>query len=397
MKTFSMRITAVLLVLVCCSVAHSQTISVGTPQTVLTPGARPDGMLDFPDSPLGVKKIGGLYYIFADSGYVPASGHSGIQGMTSPDMNSLSTNYTIYTPTTNLSLGGANDFDRDYVGGGATIYDAVNNNIIILYHGEYHWVEGQPHFTGGLGLAVSHDLGLTWTKLGVVLLPNYNWSTCTGTADPAGLDIGDGDLNMRSDGYTYFYYNEKAGSCMSSAVYNGVARANTAALIAAAVAGVQPSGSLFQKYSGGSFSTPGVINTSNQALGGGASDNISPSLFMYDPVVRFDSFINKYIMTYIVPWTGLSIAFSTDGMTWTNPTTILTGGTTPSGTNAFVYGTPVNTDGGDPDVLGSSFWVYYENPYGDWSSTNLARVLVTITSGGVASPNPPSTLKAVAH
>ena len=351
-------------------------------------------MLDWPDSPLGVKKIGSTYYLFADSGWIPSLGHSGIQGITSPDLNALASNYTIYTPTTNLSLGGSADFDRDYVGGGTMIYDAPNNNLIMMYHGEYHWIQTDGHFVGGLGLAVSHDLGKTWTKLGVVFLPNFNRSTCSGSADSAGLDIGNGDLNSRPDGYTYFYYNEKTADCLSNFAYNGVARASTAAILAAAQAGGQPSGSLFQKYHGGSFSTPGVIDTNNQALGGGASDNISPNFLMYDPVVRFDSYINKYIMTYIVPWTGLSMAFSTDGLTWTNPTTIVTGGTPVGGGNAFVFGTPINTDGGDPDVLGSSFWVYYENPYGDWSTTNLDRVLVTITSAGVAKPNPPTGLKA---
>ncbi len=242
-------------------------------------------MLDFPDSPLGVKKINGTYYIPADSGYVRASGTSGIQGMTSPDMNSLGGNYTIYTPTTNLSLGGPNDFDRDYVGGGATIYDAVNNNIIILYHGEYHWVQGQPHFTGGLGLAYL-SYGNDVDEIGRGALPVTIVLPGTGTADRAG-ETSAMAISICAAMATRIFITTKKPAVACRPLYTTAWRGPYRRTYRGSSCGRSQSlVPRFQKYSGGSFSTP-AINTSNQALGGGASDNISPSLFMYDPVVRF--------------------------------------------------------------------------------------------------------------
>jgi hypothetical protein len=394
MKTISIRFTSFLLIFLCCSVARSQTVAVGSPQVVLAPSSRPEGMLNFPDGTLGVKLIGGKYYAFSDSWLIPSLGRPGLQGVTSPDINNLASNFTISTPSTNVALGSAGQFDQNYVGGGPMLYDAADGLLIMMYHGEY-WFGSFTPFISGLGLAVSRDLGATWTKLGVVILANTPRSGC---GSPASLDMGSGGMDARADGYTYAYFVDTPNQCENGDIYTGVARASTAALIAAALAGGQPSGSLFQKYSGGSFSQPGVLDTSNHALGGGTSDNISPAFLMYLPSVKWNSYIGKYIASYIVPWSGLSIAFSSDGLTWTNPTTVLTGGVQPGGANAYLYGTLINTDGGDPDTLGSSFWMYYVDLVNnDWSSTNLDRVQITITSAGASKPNPPATLKASAH
>jgi hypothetical protein len=394
MKTVSIRVIGILLVALSCSAARSQNVAVGSPQIVLAPSSRPDGLLNFPDGTLGVKLIGGTYYVFSDSWMIPSVGHSGVQGVSSPDINNLANNFTERTPSTNISLGSAGQFDSGYVGGGPMYYDAADGILIMMYHGEY-WYGNYDPFLSGLGLAVSRDLGATWTKLGAVILANTPHSGC---GNPASLDMGSGGMDVRADGFTYAYFVDTANQCENGNIYTGVARANTAALIAAALAGGPPSGSLFQKYSGGSFSQPGVMDITNHSLGGGSSDNISPAFLMYLPSVKWNAYIGKYVASYMVPWTGISIAFSTDGLTWTNPTTVVTGGVQPGGANAYLYGTLINTAGGDPDVLGSSFWMYYvDQQYNDWSSTNLDRVQITVTSAGAAKPNPPGILKASAH
>lgn len=39
-----------------------------------------------------------------------------------------------------------------------------------------------------------------------------------------------------------------------------------------------------------------------------------------------------------------------------------------------------NTSGGEPQTLGSTFYLYYVDPFGDWSQSNLERVRVTLGS-----------------
>lgn len=334
-------------------------------------------MMDFPDSTLGTAEIAGTYYLCSASGYVPSIGTPGAVCLTSPSIDSLENNYTEINTTTNIGLG-PGEFGQNYVGGGPLYYDAADGILIMMYHAEYWY--NPPNlvpFWSGLGLAVSSDLGVTWTKLGAVIVPNVSVASLGACSGNPTIDIGSGTLVARSDGYFYAYFNDQAtGACSARANHTGVARASISSVIAAALAGGLPSGTLFMKYSGGSFSTPGVNDSPNPQNGGGTSDNIGPGGGgTQEPNVAFNSVLNEYLMAYDSSDGGIAIAESSDGINWTNSQKVLSGGA------GLLMPTLINTSGGSPTTLGSSFYLYYDQNYGNWADTNYDCVQLTLAAG----------------
>lgn len=380
MKIFS----SVLLLIISLSVpCFAQTVTIGSPQTVMTNSQSPECC--FPDSTIGVALDSGTYYSFAASGYVGSVGHADTVGWTTTNYNTLWSSASRINITGNLPLGGSGAFNQNYVSVGPVLDYPADGILIGIYHGEF-WYNAPAiaPFIAGLGLAVSYDLGQTWSGLGQIIAPNILRADCP----PNSLDVGIGTLLDPGDGYIYTYFvDSDAGSGCNDA-HTAVARASKSALISAALAGGPPSGSLFLKYSSGSFSTAGITDPTMPANGGGASAHIAP-FFGYLPDVKWDSAIGRYIMAYTIPWTGIGIAFSTDLVTWNNQRTIFSDGTDPSGSNAYLYTTLINTSGGDPGVLGNSFYLYYDQHFGSWPATVLNRVQITVGGGGgtAASPN----------
>jgi hypothetical protein len=365
------------------SALWAQSITVSSVETVMTATQRSNaGIGGFPDGVMGMFLHNGKNYVFAANAF-----NAGTQGITSVDLNSFATNLQMITTTTQIPLGGSGAFDQNYAGVGTVYYDATDNIVIGMYHGEY-WYGGGP-FYAGLGLAVSHDLGVTWTKLGQVISPQ---TARTGNCQ---VDVGSGTMVPHPDGYFYTYYADEATGCTGFNL--AVARAKISDVIAAAVNGALPSGNLWLKYFNGAFTEPGVTDRNNPAAGGGAFTTLfNTSGNAWFPSVAFDSSLGQYVMAYLAGWTGVALRFSTDGITWSSATQVVNGGTDPSGGNAIFYPTVVNTSGGDPNILGAQFHVYFVNPFIDWSQSNLKRVKITLT-GVSAKPAAPTIVSATSH
>jgi hypothetical protein len=102
------------------------------------------------------------------------------------------------------------------------------------------------------------------------------------------------------------------------------------------------------------------------------------------PKVAYDSSVQKNVMAYMMGWSGIGLWFSTDGIAWSDATQIVGGRGNPP--NAIFYPTLANTYGGDPNNLGSQFYVSYVDPFDDWSQSNLKRVQITLS--GSRPPRP---------
>lgn len=389
MRRFLLVSLLAVVCLLCSSVGHAQSFTVGPQQTVMTNSQAPSCC--YPDSNLGAQLIGGTYYLFG-SGFNNA-GVTNV-GITTGNLDTLWGSATSNFVTSGIQGGGSGSFDQNYQGGGPFYYDSATGLMIMVYHGEY-WYNPPSFtpFTSGLGLAVSSDLGRTWTRLGPIVLPNIQRATLPGCFNP-NFDVGGGSMVVRSDGYVYVYFVDTLNSDTPNCdFFAAVARAPLSSVIAAAQAGGRPSGTLFQKYYMGSFSQPGV-NDSNDADGGGLFSSIA-SFLVYEPTVAFDSYLGQYVMAYDIPWTGSGLAFSPDGITWSNNQNVITGGTDPGGGNAYLYNSMFNTPstgGGNPNTLGQSFYLYFTNPYpsSSWASANLKRVLISFGGAAQAATPTPS-------
>jgi hypothetical protein len=361
-------------------VARGQLATAGSPQIVMTPvDTTKLGILGWPDSNLSSFLFNRTYYVFASNADLGAT-----QGLTTTDLNSLKTNHRVIKVKA-LRKGGRGSFDHDYAGGGAVYYDAPSGILIQLYHGEFWYGVSYLPFYSSLGIAVSRDLGKTWRKLGQVI------SGAAPRANRCPNDIGNASLVLKSDGYLYVYYSDLTAPCNNTGI--GLARAKLSDIVSAAQADRFPgsSGAVFMKYFNGSFSEPGVIDPSQPALGGGS---FTP-LFSYGSggwptmsSVAYDSAIRQYVMTYIAGWqntneTGVALRFSPDGINWSDATIFNLG-------NTAFYPSLLNTDGGDPNVLGSHFYIYYVNPFPGISTQNMMRVMITL-NGGSSPPSPPPT------
>jgi hypothetical protein len=149
----------------------------------------------------------------------------------------------------------------------------------MFYHGELHQPDASD-FYSYIGLAVSTDGGLTFEDLGQIIRPEM------AVDDPdrqGAVDVGPGAY-MIKDGNFYVYFKDSRGD--GSTVNMAVARAPISEVLAAAELGTT---STWLKYSGGTFSTPGV---------GGAADNIfefSPSYTNWMDVVYLEQ-LDQYVM-----------------------------------------------------------------------------------------------------
>lgn len=359
------------------------TVTVGSRQIVLTHSQRSGDLFYYPDTTYGAVQVGDTYYLFASS-YISSIGHTGIIGITTTDLDKLRSTYSRIKITQNLPLGGSGSFDQNYTGGGPVYFDSADGLLIMLYHGEYWYTGTGSPFYAGLGLAVSRDLGQTWTRLGEVLSPAVPRNDCGQGAHGPSFDIGVGDLLARPDGYLYAYFNDMNDpTCADSSMVTAVARAPIASVIASAQAGGQPPGTLFMKYCNGSFGCPGMNNPNDPAAGGGASSNVMSGFRAFTPSVSYDSAISEYVGVFPHDGREMKLTFSPDGINWSNPVTVLSGKRRSKGFDYFL-GTLLNTSGGDPNNLGSSFYLYYDSPYGVWSKTNLYRVQITLSGTGVS-------------
>jgi hypothetical protein len=283
---------------------------------------------------------------------------------------------SIVNPATNIPYGGSGSFDQNYTGGSAVYFDATTGILIQLYHGEQWFGGSGAPFYSAHGLAYSKDFGNHWTKLGEVVSPQSarvnNGANCQ-------AEVGTGSLVVEGS-YLYDYFTDTQAGCGS--LYLSVARAPIASVIAAAQAGApftSGSGTLFMKYTGsGTWNGNGVTDLANPQNGGGASTQIGPaSVNAFEPVVRYNSYLSEYLLCYSNDFTDIECSWSADGLTgWTSPQVIVSGGSAPP--NALYYPSLLNTGGGDPQALGQSFSLFWVQPFGNWSNSNLNSAVLSI-------------------
>ena len=372
------------------ALCFGQTITVGSTTQQLNPSQRSSVAAYWPDGNMGAINRNGTNYIWAPT--VGSAGGS-VQATVS-NLNSWSGNVTLDTPATNIPVGGSGAFDQNYVGGGAVYYDSASGYLIQLYHGEQWFGGSGSPFYAALGLAYSTDFGNNWHKLGEVISPQ---AARVNGGTNCQAEVGVGTL-VPVGGYLYTYYTDTASDCTSLGI--AVARASISSVIAAATAGTpfaSGAGTLFMKYTGsGTWTGNGVTDLANPQNGGGAFTQIAsdPAGSSYIPNVRYDSYTNTYIMVYIIVNSGnttsqINAQTSTDGLSWSSPRTLVTGGTGFGGTNMIYYPTLLDTSGGDPQTLGQNFSVFYVQPFNQpgtgWANSGLYSTALSVGQG----PLPP--------
>lgn len=352
-------------------VAGTQTLAAGNPEIVLSPlETRRIGLRGWPDSNISSFFLKPSYYLSASN-----ANDGSTEIISTATLNSLSTAHRV-TRISALARGKRGAFDHDYAGGGTVYYDHSSGILIQLYHGEFWYGGGSvpslPAYSS-LGLAVSTDMGRSWWKLGEVI------SASARREHHCQVDIGNGSLGLRPDGFLYSYYSDMSAPC--GAVEIGLARARLSDIVEAAKNRSKPlnPGRLFMKYYNGAFNQPGVIDPAKPALGGG----LFTPMFSYPEggwptmsSVAYDIAIHRYVMAYVAGWdqnreSGIALRLSEDGLHWSSPTVFRLG------QSAF-YPSLLNVSGEDPNLLGETFYIYYVNPFPGVERQNLMRVMVAV-------------------
>jgi hypothetical protein len=255
-----------------------------------------------------------------------------------------------------------------------------NGHIIAFNHIEYNAREGQDSAYGNrhpdyfrFALTISRDGGKSFEWCGYILTPNLAYDTWLKYYFPRKQPGGNMGLCnfIARDGYFYMYYTDTENR--PDTLYRGaaVARCRIADVLAAAEENhVAP----WYKYYMGEWKEPG--------LGGKFTPlNLEPVHSIHGDAA-YNSYLDRYVLLTLSTGEtvegdftgGILIAFSEDGMTWSDWQEVR------MDRHWHVYPTLVST-GEDNEVLGKSFWIYYqyfEKP-GDRSGSNRwDRVLVTM-------------------
>jgi hypothetical protein len=226
-----------------------------------------------------------------------------------------------------LTNGAPGEFDNGYAGIGGAYYH-TDGKLYGLFHGEDQ--EDLPDFPNGvngfyvsIGLAISEDNGLSFTKAGQVLIcqKDKDWESYPGQADrgsgaPSCIKSKDGK-------YLYAYYVD-----FSRVDWRGaqifMARAD--------VSSNPPLPGNWYKYYNGSFLQPGIRGLDSPVVTY-IDKNYSNS---GDPFVTYSQYLDKYIMMYCVDdwfarnngefgYSGIYIAYSDDAVHWYNHERIYSG------------------------------------------------------------------------
>jgi hypothetical protein len=331
----------------------------------------------WPDTPLGIIKVGNGYEFFGSDGGTHSrqmwEGHSA--------GNNKSGSIVTTTGTLDNPLGTGDPQDVSvssnsdpsvnpnyssygYMGGGPVFQVPAGmtgaGNLLATYHAELP----NDALYAALGLAASTDNGLTWTDLGEIIRLNQSYAVGLD-----GFEIGDGPLVLSPDGmYFYLYFPDwiANGTPHTTTTTNvSVARALVSSVLNAAFGSAPHHAVAFEKFYKGSWHLQPAI--------GGASTDLNPkSAYQGYLDIHYNSAIQRYVMI-ISNDTSFGYAESVDGLTWTLPISLGTYGP------IAAYPTAVGL-GDDTHVLGQSFYVYFTHLPADgsgWKNGELRRVTLT--------------------
>ena len=247
-------------------------------------------------------------------------------------------------------------YDNGYAGI-AGIHRA-EGRVFAIYHAEDH--VGMPRFSSGVpgyfasvAMATSRDEGSTWTRLGPVITSSRPKSW---TRHANQCDRGTGEPSIaldRTGAWLFLYYTDHTRA-NSDGVNIAMARASTRL--------PERGPPRFSKFHRGSFSQPGIggVETPLIRPGGGTCEALSPH-------VVFVRAIDRYVMILSInDWSdymarghpknsGVHVAFSVDGVTWSTPQTLIPGFTVPLVMQPLFWGATLLVD--DPEA--AEGWLIY--------------------------------------
>jgi len=330
----------------------------GGEQNVIAPGS--PGLQYTPDEHMPfLRQTDGTFKLWASGG-----GSYGAYLFHTPDLFSLGAPTTVFGP----SGAGTTAFDADYAGPGSIFPAANGTDLLMIYHAENHLFSGVDYagapFYAGIGLARSHDGGVTWVRQGEIVSGHD-------PQQPTQAPQGAGALTptaVESGAFIYLVFREI--DLQSQVAGYGIARAP--------VSSDGAPGS-WQKYAQGSFSTPG--------LGG----SFTPLNIVLDPTVpgdmrqphvSFNTYLNQYVMVTVGNG-GIYVLTSPDLLTWT-PGIVALAAPVPdsTATNSDVknwYPTLVSPSQPSDELTAQSGFLYYAKFLGDGTSDHyLYRQAFTI-------------------
>jgi hypothetical protein len=214
------------------------------------------------------------------------------------------------------------EFDENYAGAGSVVQDPTRapGNLIMVYEAENHCPGGvyQQPFYATIGFARSADNGKTWppssdTALGSAdRYPVLKLAAPEPASEPSPAPMGNAIPSAIVDGnFIYVTYIAPPGP---GATADGKLR------IARAPLG-QPGQAVFTKWSGGSFSTPGIggADSGYLPIGGCVGAQVDGSIYRFDP-------LGTYLLVFVCRSEPLaqaawyfSMATSLDLQDWSVP------------------------------------------------------------------------------
>ena len=196
-----------------------------------------------------------------------------------------------------------------------------------------------------MALAVSTNGGYTFNTQGYIII-QYNEAALFAAGDCGeNTNVGGSGIVVRPDGYMYIWYDDDGQPAVARAAMSDVEAGNP---------------NNWYKYYNGSFSQPGIGGQAtplNQWVG-------------HHTQVTFNTYLNKYISATGEP---MGITTSSDGVNWSNPTTIQQGGA-----GMFWY-TNITSPGFKEGTSGQNFDVSYWNVTQPTQSTSDTRVLLHVS------------------
>lgn len=253
-----------------------------------------------------------------------------------------------------LAPGGGGSFDNGYAGISGAYYHSGSGELLALYHAEDQekmgrFDNGVVGFYCSVGLAVSRDDGATFTKMGPVITSHL-------PKNPEGTrDQGCGEVCIvpdKSGSYLYAYYTDHSRIdgrgvqiCMARCPINDKA-----------------SPGAWRKLYEGSFSQPGLGGKDTPVVT--ARDMRADAVF---PHVTYSGMLQKYVMVLNINFymecinrtkpeqSGIYVAFSDDGIRWSEPVRLITAYSVPLLGEEIVWHPTLIWSDGDP----AAGWLYY--------------------------------------
>jgi hypothetical protein len=336
----------------------------------------------WPDTPLGVVKVGTGYAFFGSDGAFHArrqweeqeygnNKYGSITRTLGTLDNPLGTeapiDVTIYAnrdPSVNPFYS-----SYDYMGGGPVYLVPAGmpgaGKLLMVYHAEIPTIATQS-FDSVFALASSSDGGKDWMDLGEIVRINQGYRS-----DMDGYDIGDANLVLSPDGkYFMIYFSDWLANGTThwgnTITVLSVARATIESVLNDAF-GEHPRAAAFQKYYQGW--------NLDQGLGGYSQDLNPKGGYNGNQQVAYNAYLKRYQM-FINQGVLIAYAESPDGMNWSIPTVFHDFRTEPD--MPSVYDAPVGM-GADPRILDKEFYVFYTNYPGTgagWEGATVKRFTV---------------------